>query len=138
MELKEEFRLRRRHELTDAQWNQIQDLLPGKAGDPGRTASDNRLFVDAVLYVLKTGISWEDLPARYGKSNTVWKRFDRWCAAGVWERIARALGEPDLEEVRLDSTSIKAHPVASTGRRRAGEKKRRPTSGAAWDAAGED
>ena len=106
--------MRRRHELTDAQWNQIQDLLPGKAGDPGRTASDNRLFVDAVLYVLKTGISWEDLPARYGKSNTVWKRFDRWCAAGVWERIARALGEPDLEEVQLDSTSIKAHPVAPT------------------------
>ncbi len=124
MELKEEFRLRRRQELTDAQWNQIQDLLPGKAGDLGRTASDNRLFVDAVLYVLKTGIPWEDLPARYGKSNTVWKRFDRWCAAGVWERIARALGEPDLEEVQLDSTSIKAHPVASTGRRRAGEKKR--------------
>ncbi len=130
--------MRRRHELTDAQWNQIQDLLPGKAGDPGRTASDNRLFVDAVLYVLKTGIPWEDLPARYGKSNTVWKRFDRWCAAGVWERIARGLGEPDLEEVQLDSTSIKAHPVASTGRRRAGEKKRRPTSGAAWDAVAED
>ena len=130
--------MRRRHELTDAQWNQIQDLLPGKAGDLGRTASDNRLFVDAVLYVLKTGIPWEDLPARYGKSNTVWKRFDRWCAAGVWERIARGLGEPDLEEVQLDSTSIKAHPVASTGRRRAGEKKRWPTSGAAWDGAGED
>ena len=130
--------MRRRHELTDAQWSEIQDLLPGKEGDPGRTAADNRLFVDAVLYVLKTGIPWEDLPARYGKPNTVWKRFDRWCAAGVWERIARALGEPDLEEVQLDSTSIKAHPVASTGRRRAGEKKKPPTTGAAWDAAGED
>jgi transposase len=126
-ELKEEFPMRRRHELTDAQWNQIKDLLPGKEGDPGLTAADNRLFVEAVLYVLKTGIPWEDLPARYGKSNTVWKRFDRWCAAGVWERLARALGEPDLEEVQLDSTSIKAHPVASTGRRRAGEKRsRRP------------
>ena len=130
--------MRRRHELTDTQWNQIQDLLPGKEGDPGRTAADNRLFVDAVLYVLKTGIPWEDLPARYGKSNTVWKRFDRWCAGGVWERIAHALGEPDLEEVQLDSTSVKAHPVASTGRRRAGEKKKRPTTDAAWDAAGED
>ena len=130
--------MRRRHELTDTQWNQIQDLLPGKEGDPGRTAADNRLFVDAVLYVLKTGIPWEDLPARYGKSNTVWKRFDRWCAGGVWERIARALGEPDLEEVQLDSTSVKAHPVASTGRRRAGEKKRRPTTDAAWDAVEED
>ena len=130
--------MRRRHELTDAQWNQIKGLLPGKEGDPGRTAADNRLFVDAVLYVLKTGIPWEDLPVRYGKSNTVWKRFDRWCAGGVWERIARALGETDLEEVQLDSTSVKAHPVASTGRRRAGEKKRRPTTDAAWDAVAED
>ena len=130
--------MRRRQELTDTQWNQIQDLLPGQEGDPGRTAADNRLFVDAVLYVLKTGIPWEDLPARYGKSNTVWKRFDRWCAGGVWEQIARVLGEPDLEEVQLDSTRVKAHPVASTGRRRAGEKKRRPTTGAAWDAAGAD
>jgi transposase len=124
--------MRRRHELTDAQWEQIEQLLPGKPGDPGRTAADNRLFVNAVLYVLKTGIPWEDLPGRYGKPNTVWKRFDRWCAAGIWERMAQALGEPDLEEVQLDSTSIKAHPVASTGRRTSQEKKRKPTSGDAW------
>lgn len=130
--------MRRRHELTDAQWNQIKDLLPGKAGDPGRTGADNRLFVDAVIYVLKTGIPWEDLPTRYGKPNSVWKRFDRWCAAGVWERIAQALGEPDLEEVQLDSTSVKAHSVSSTGRRQPGEKKRPPTSGAAWDAVAVD
>jgi putative transposase len=127
--------MRRRHELTDAQWEKIRDLLPGKEGDPGRTAADNRRFVDAVIYVLKTGIPWEDLPARYGKANTAWKRFDRWCAAGVWGRIARALGEPDLEEVQLDSTSVKAHPVASTGRREPAEKKRTPTGGAAWDEA---
>jgi putative transposase len=130
--------MRRRHELTDAQWEKIKDLLPGKQGDPGRTASDNRLFVNAVLYVLKTGVPWEDLPARYGKPNTVWKRFDRWCAAGVWERLARALGDPELEEVQLDSTTIKAHPVASTGRRQPEEKKRRLTRDAASDAAGAD
>jgi putative transposase len=125
--------MRRRHELTDAQWEKIQDLLPGKSSDPGRTATDNRLFVDAVIYVLKTGIPWDDLPARFGKPNTVWKRFDRWCATGVWERIAMALGDSDLEEVQLDSTSIKAHPVASTGRRLPEEKKRRRTSGGASD-----
>lgn len=68
--------------------------LPGKVGDPGRTASDNRLFVNAVLYVLKTGIPWDDLPTRFGKANTVWKRYDRWCASGVWERIGRALTAP--------------------------------------------
>ena len=123
----------RRHELTDAQWEKIKALLPGKQGDPGRTAADNRLFVNAVLFVLKTGIPWEDLPGRYGKPNSVWKRFDRWCAGGVWEQIAQALADPDLEEVQLDSTSIKAHPVASTGRRRPAEKKKRPTNADVWD-----
>jgi transposase len=126
--------MRRRHELTDTQWERIKDLLPGKEGDPGRSGEDNRLFVNAVLYVLKTGVPWEDLPARFGKPNTVWRRFDRWCHSGVWEQIAVALGDPDLEEVQLDSTSIKAHPVASTGRRESGEKKKRPTGD---DASGE-
>ena len=128
---------RRRHELTDAQWARIEHLLPGKATDPGRTAADNRLFVNAVLYVLKTGIPWADLPERFGKPNTIWKRYDRWAAAGVWERIGRALGE-DLsgedagaDEVQLDSTSVKAHPTASTGRRLPDEKKRTPTRGVA-------
>ena len=141
--------MRRRHELTDTQWEQIEDLLPGKAGDPGRTAADNRLFVNAVLFVLKTGIPWDDLPDRFGKPNTIWKRYDRWSAAGVWERVARRLGEPELtqndqemeeesEEVQLDSTSVKAHPTASTGRRRRGEKKRTPTADGAWVEAAAD
>lgn len=130
--------MRRRHEITDAQWDTIRDVLPGKAGDPGRTAVDNRLFVNAVIFILKTGIPWDDLPPRYGKSNTVWKRFDRWCATGVWERIAQALGEADLDEVQLDSTTIKAHAVAATGRRLPDEKKRPPTRDVAWAAAEAD
>lgn len=72
----------RRHALTDAQWDLIKGHLPGKPGDAGRTAADNRLFVDAVLYVLRTAIPWEDLPARFGRPNSVWKRFDRWCSSG--------------------------------------------------------
>lgn len=126
--------MRRRHELTDEQWERIRDHLLGKAGDPGRTGADNRLFVNAVLYVLKTGIPWEDLPERFGKPNSVWKRYDRWCASGVWQRVAKALGDDDdePEELQLDSTSVKAHPIASTGRRLAGEKKRTPTHVAAW------
>jgi putative transposase len=130
--------MRRRHELTDVQWEKIKELLPGKVGVPGRTAADNRLFVNAVLYILKTGVPWEDLPARFGKPNTVWKRFDRWCAAGVWERLGGALGDPELEEVQLDSTTIKAHPVASTSRRKPKEKKKTPTPGDVWDGAGVD
>ena len=125
----------KRHELTDAQWARIRDLLPGKEGDPGRTAADNRRFVNAVVYVLRTGVPWADLPARFGKHDTVRKRFDRWCARGVWEGIARAAGDPDLTEVQLDATTVKAHPVASTGRRRRGEKKRTPTRGGASAAA---
>lgn len=127
---------RHRHELTDAQWAKIEHLLPGRKSDPGRTAVDNRLFVNAVVYVLKTGIPWADLPGRFGKHDTVRKRFDRWCVNGVWERIAHASGDPDLTEVQLDATTIKAHPVASTGRRRRGEKKRTPTRGDASAAAG--
>ena len=133
--------MRHRHELSDAQWRRIEPLLPGRAGDPGRTAADNRLFVNAVLYVLKTGIPWDDLPERFGKPNTVWKRYDRWSASGVWERVGRALQDDDLldahDEVQLDSTSVKAHPTASTGRRLGGEKNRTPTHGdASADPAG--
>lgn len=120
-----------RHALTDDQWNRIKDLLPGKEGDPGRTAADNRLFVDAVLFVARTGIPWRDLPERFGKWNSVWKRFDRWCQRGVWEALAEQLGEPDLAELQLDSTSIKVHIAAVGGRRRADEKKRTPTTAAA-------
>ena len=130
--------MQRRHELTDEQWERIRDHLPGKAGDPGRTAADNRLFVNAVLYVLKTASPWSDLPERFGKPNTVWKRYDRWCASGVWQRVSKALGDADRadddepEELQLDSTSIKAHPTASTGRRRAHEKKKTPMTADAW------
>ena len=96
--------------------------MPGKEGDPGRTAADNRLFVNAVLFVLKTGIPWEDLPERYGKPKSVWKRFDRWCASGVWERVFHAIGEDDLEEELAKGTSTrpvsKPTPCPLTGRRK--------------------
>ena len=118
----------RRHALTDQQWQRIEGFLPGKAGDPGRTGEDNRRFVDAVIFVAKTGIPWADLPDRYGKPNSVWRRYDRWCEKGVWAVIFKALGEEELadelqvadaehRELHLDSTTVKAHQVASTGRR---------------------
>ncbi|WP_437222573.1 IS5 family transposase [Planctomicrobium sp. SH661] len=129
---------RHRHELTDAQWEKIKDLLPGKPGDPGRTGVDNRLFVDAVVFVLKTGIPWADLPERFGNWNSIWRRFDRWSAKGVWEKLSKALSDPDLTELHLDSSSIKAHPVASTGRRQRNEKKKMPTPEDAWGEVGED
>ena len=122
----------RRHELSDEQWEAVCKLIPGKAGDPGRTGDDNRRFVNAVLYVARTGIPWRDLPERYGKWNSVWRRFDRWCSKGVWAEMATVLGEPDLEELHLDSTVVKAHQSAAGSRRMPGEKKRRPTTDDAW------
>jgi transposase len=67
----------RRHELTEEQWNAIKDLLPGKEGDPGVTAKDNRLFMNAIFFVAKTGIPWRDLPERFGHWHNVFQRFNR-------------------------------------------------------------
>ena len=103
----------RRHEITDDSWNRIMDLLPGKAGDPGVTAKDNRLFVNAVLWIAKTGAPWRDLPERFGNWNSVWRRFDRWARKGVWERVFRELQDPDLEWLLIDSTVIRAHQHAA-------------------------
>ena len=127
----------RRHELTDDQWKEIESLLSGRAGDPGRTGDDNRLFVNAVLFVARTGIPWRDLPERFGKWNSIWRRFDRWCATGVWSRLSVVLGEPDLVELHLDSTTVKAQHAAAGSRLRPAEKKRRPIRGAASAAPGE-
>ena len=107
----------RRYELTDAQWRRVEDLLPGKKSDPGRTGADNRLFVNAVLWVLRSGAHWHDLPERYGKYKTVHKRFGRWADAGVWEQIfKRLIDDPDNDYVMLDTTLIRAHQQAAGGK----------------------
>ncbi len=103
----------RRHEITDEQWNAICDLLPGKEGDPGATAKDNRLFVNAVRWIAKTGAPWRDLPERFGNWNSVFQRFTRWCKTGVFQSIMEKLQDPDLEVLLLDSTVIRAHQHAA-------------------------
>jgi transposase len=105
--------MQRRHAISDEHWERIKDLLPGQKGDPGVTAKDNRLFVDAVLWIAKTGAQWRDLPERFGKWNSVWKRFDRWARKGIWDRIFRELQDPDLEWLILDSSVIRAHQHAA-------------------------
>jgi putative transposase len=107
----------KRYELTGAQWKRIADLLPGKAGDPGRSGEDNRLFVNGVLWVLRSGAHWHDLPERYGKWKTLHTRFSRWSKAGVWERVfAHLIDDPDNEYIMLDSTLVRAHQQAATGK----------------------
>jgi len=96
--------------LSDAQWERIAPLLPGKTGDPGRSGEDNRLFVEAVLWLVRAGAPWRDLPPLFGKWGTVWKRFRRWAEKGVFERIFEALsGDPDFEYVLIDGTIVKVH-----------------------------
>ena len=104
----------RRFEMTDEQWAHIEHLLPGKASDPGATAKDNRLFVDAVLWVARTGAGWRDLPARFGGWNSAFQRFNRWAKSGVWARVMEALGgDAGLEHLLIDSTVVRAHQHAA-------------------------
>lgn len=96
--------------LRDDQWARIKDLLPGKPGDKGVTAADNRLFVEAVLWLLRTGAPWRDLPPEFGRWHTAYLRFSRWHKSGVWARVFQAVRrDADLEEVFIDSTAIRAH-----------------------------
>ena len=103
----------RRHEIKEEDWERIKDFLPGQAGDPGVTAMDNRLFINAVLWIGKTGAPWRDLPERFGPWGSVWKRFDRWAKKGVWGRVFESLRDPDLEWMILDSTVVRAHQHAA-------------------------
>lgn len=102
-----------RHQITDSQWDAIKDLLPGQEGDPGVTAKDNRLFINAVWWIAKTGAPWRDLPERFGKWNSVFQRFNRWCKAKVFQTIMDQLKDPDLDVLMLDSTVIRAHQHAA-------------------------
>jgi transposase len=107
----------KRYELSQPQWERIEGLLPGKRQDPGRTAEDNRRFVHGVLWVLRSGAHWHDLPERYGKWKSVHKRFTRWARAGVWEKVfASLIKDCSNDYVMLDSTLVKAHQQAATGK----------------------
>ena len=107
----------KRYELSAQQWRRIAGLLLGKVGDPGRSGDDNRRFVNGVLWVLRSGAHWHDLPPRYGKWKSVHKRFTRWAKAGVWERVFdRLTADPDNDYLMLDSSLVRAHQQAATGK----------------------
>lgn len=112
--------MRRRHELTDEQWERLRALLPPQRAATGRPAHDHRTIVNGVLWRLATGVPWRDLPERYGPWQTVYARFRRWQQAGVWERAlttlqaeADAAGEVDWARHFLDGTMVRAHQHAA-------------------------
>ena len=96
--------------LSDAQWERVSPWLPGKSGDRGRSGRDNRLFLEAVLWIVRTGSPWRDLPESFGNWFSVWKRFRRWALKGVFERIFTVLsGDPDFEYAIIDGTIVRVH-----------------------------
>ena len=105
-----------RRVLRDDQWERIAPLHPGKVGDPGRSGADNRLFVEAVLWIVRVGAPWRDLPEGFGNWN--FQRFRRWVKGGVFDRIFEALSDDaDFEYVIVDGTIVRVHQHGTGARR---------------------
>jgi transposase len=96
--------------LSDAQWAKMEPHCLGKVTDRGRSGADNRLFVEAVLWIARTGSPWRDLPPLFGKWNSVFVRFRDWVRADVFKRLFDACSdEPDMEYAMVDATIVKVH-----------------------------
>ena len=120
-----------RYGLRDDQWERIKDLLPGKLGDVGATARDNRRFVEAVLYRYRAGIPWRDLPERLGDWKNTHRRFSRWAKTGVWERVfAHLAADGNNEYAMIDSTIVRAHQHSAGAQKKSARIRRSDAPGA--------
>ena len=106
----------KRYELTAPHWRRIEPLLPGKPGDPGRSGTDNRLFVKGVSWALRSGAHWRDLPERHGKWKTVHKPPPLVRGGRLETRVEHLIEDPDNSDVPLDSSLVRAHQLAVTGK----------------------
>lgn len=117
--------------LSDADFDRLAPLVPGRPGTRGRSGDDNRRFLDAVVWIARTGAPWRALPPALGRWNTVFQRFNRWSRDGVWTSLFEAVQDPDMEWLLLDSTSIRAHQHAAgapkKGRRPNGRSSAKPS-----------
>ena len=103
-----------RHDISDKVWAKLEPLLPGRKGSRGRRAQDNRRFINAVFWIIRTGAPWRDLPADYGDWKNTHRRFSRWRDKGIWAFIlATVVNEPNFEWLSIDTTHIKVHPHAA-------------------------
>lgn len=110
----------RRHELTDEQWERLQPLLPPQKARTGRPAADHRRILNGILWILRTGAPWRDLPERYGPWPTIYSRFQRWRKAKIWDNVFAAVqqaadadGELDWTIHYVDGTVVRAHQHAA-------------------------
>jgi transposase len=100
--------------LSDAAWDRMAPLIIGRPDQKGSTGRDNRMFVEVVLWIVRTGSPWRDLPETFGDWNSVFRRFSRWSIKGVWRRIFEAMSDdPDFEYLIVDSTIVRAHQHAA-------------------------
>lgn len=100
--------------LSDEQWARMAAHVIGDERTRGSSGRNNRMFVEAVLWIVRTGAPWRDLPEQFGCWNSVFRRFSRWSAKGIWHRIFAAMADdPDFEYLILDSTIIRAHQHAA-------------------------
>lgn len=114
-----------RHNLTDLEWKTIRVFLPAeRSGRAGRPWKSHRQVIDGIVFILRTGLAWADLPTEFGKYKTVYNRFRRWVNSGLWQRIFERLiarlvaeGEIDFELWCVDGTVIRAHKAAAGARK---------------------
>ena len=103
-----------RHDISDEIWELLAPLLPGQKGQWGGIADDNRKFLNAVFWILRTGAPWRDLPPDYGDWKNTHRRFCRWRDKAVWEKILEKLAQnPDYEWLMIDASHCKVHPHAA-------------------------
>lgn len=131
----------RRYELTDEQWELLKDLFPSNSGQRGRQWRDHRTILNAILWVLRTGAPWRDLPERYGPWQTVYDRFQRWQREGMFDRTLERLqirldaeGKIDWDLWCVDGSSIRASHAAAGGGKKGAQKSPKTTLWAAREA----
>ena len=120
-----------RGDLSEAEWRLLKDLLPAERGRKSRPAHDNRPIVNGILWRIRTGAPWRDVPEKYGKWMTVYQRFRRWSESGVWEVVATTLAQAMADNSRhsIDSTTVRGH-VSAAGAK-GGKRARRSATRAA-------
>lgn len=105
--------------LGDEQWERMSRHIIGDERTRGSSGRDNRMFVEAVLWVVRTGSPWRDLPDVFGSWNSIFRRFSRWSAKGIWWRIFAAMSDDsDFEYLIIDSTIVRAHQHAAGAKKR--------------------